>query len=116
MKYQLFQTFDLNAGAVAGPILIFPREAPAIRHFNTLLAEVEPFKKYPADYVLLHIGQLNEETGMIQPCLDTDDDGQPIVTPPKTVASGKHWLHAQQPSTAQTANTEAERVRNLNTH
>lgn len=96
MRYKLFQCYDLKAEQVAGPIMIFPREAPAIRHFQNELGKGEGsyLGQYPSDYILLHIGTLDEQTGRITAI--HDENG--VACNPEIVATGKEWVDQQQPA------------------
>lgn len=92
MKYKLFQIFDTKAEAVAGPILIFPREGPAIRYFQDLLEDKNtPYNKHPNDYVLTEIGTLDEETGLILPRHYEDEHKNMKIQLPEIIATGKEW-------------------------
>lgn len=85
-RKQLYQLYDTKAGVVSGPILSANKPAPMVRSFNELLADknTDP-GKYPEDYQLLHVGEQDEETGIITPA----EHG------PATVATGTQWLEAQ---------------------
>lgn len=96
MKYRLYQLYDNKAQHVAGPILIFPREAAAIREFHRLLStEGTQAAQYPGDFDLLEIGTLDEETGMIRGMYTGDENGIMKQVIPEPIATGRGWLESQ---------------------
>ena len=98
---QLYQLHDRESGIVGGPIMAAHRAAPAIREFHAVLADKDTQPgKYPEHFVLLRVGEQDEETGQI------------TGGPPEVVTTGEAWLHAQQPrDRGASANSDEPAVR-----
>lgn len=83
MHTRLYQIYDKNAENVVGPIMVFPKEGPAIRAFNETCAQKDSMvNKYPHEYELRCIGEQNTDTGEITPIMFT-------------VATGTQWAESQ---------------------
>lgn len=79
----LYQIFDVTAETVVGPIMRENKDGPAVRHFNSLLANKDTaLGQHPADYQLLRLGTQDEETGEINSEVEV-------------VTSGVAWLESQ---------------------
>lgn len=92
---KLFQIYDKVAMTVAGVIMSSARPEAIIRDFTELLANPNTqLHKYPDDFILLEIGEQNQNTGELTPC------------DPKTIYTGSHWKRLQaNPDSSSPANT-----------
>lgn len=101
-RKQLYQLYDTNAGAVAGPIMAAQRPAPVVRAFHDLLKDTSTDPgKYPEDFIVRHLGEQDEETGIITA------HAEPMV-----IATGSEWLEAQhRVTTGASANSDEPAVR-----
>lgn len=80
----LYQMYDLEAQAVAGPIIIEKRDAPAIRAFYSVLQNADTLPgKYPEHFELRKIGEQDEETAQL------------TTHKPDCIATGRAWLEQQ---------------------
>lgn len=101
MRKQLYQIRDRIAGVVVGPIMAFPREAPAIREFEDLLANQQTtIGQHPADYDLHHIGQQDQDSGELDPII------------PTTIYYGQDWVTKQHTKPAEALNLYARENNN----
>lgn len=81
-KTRLYQMYDLTAQAAAGPIILERRDGPAIRSFTAVLADKTTTPgQYPDQFELRLLGEQNDETSMIDPCIP-----QAIITGSAIVA------------------------------
>lgn len=80
----LYAVRDVVSQSVVSGIIMEMTDAPAIRAFHDALATPEsPMGKHPADYVLVDLGEINMDTGLI------------IGVSPITIATGASWLESQ---------------------
>jgi hypothetical protein len=83
MNIQLFSIHDVKAGAYLPPFTL-PTTQMAKRTFaDTVNDRNHSFSKHPEDYTLFHIGEFDDESGMI-----TNDKGN------KAIANGKDFQHS----------------------
>lgn len=86
---KIFAVYDRVAQDQVGPLMVFNREQAAIRIFTDGLADKSTtLGQHPDDYVLLALGELNEETAAIIGYLE-----------PGEVVTGRQWLALQEKST-----------------
>lgn len=86
MQKNLYMVYDKTAQTTIGGIIQEHRDAPAIRAFHDALGMKDSLlAQHPADYTLLQIGILEEETGLLLPMLGDS----PVV-----IATGSSWLEA----------------------
>lgn len=79
----LYQLYDLTANTVLGSIIIEKHDGPAVRTFNDVLADRNTMPgQHPQDFILLQIGQQDEDTG----------DISPLAGGVRTVTTGTAWL------------------------
>lgn len=98
-KTKLFQMYDLQAGLVAGPIMIERAAGPAIRAFNSVLGNKNTTPgQYPEDFNLLIVGEQDDASGEI------------TTMPPEIIATGKAWREAHE-GTAASALQQAATLR-----
>lgn len=84
MVDRLYIIYDLVAQMLFGAIIRVSNDEVARRSFHDALAAKDsPFANHQGDYVLLYIGDIDEQTGIITPT----DNRHPV-------ASGKDWLDA----------------------
>lgn len=75
-RVQLYILFDTIAMTTLGHIVQANREEQAIRSFREILEQKDTAPgSYPADFVMLHIGEQNTETGEL-----TSKEPTPIYT------------------------------------
>lgn len=80
-KLKLYQMFDTVSMTVFGPIIHGSRDEAVVRQFTDILNRPETLPgQYPKDFVLMHIGEQNQETGEIEP------------VDPQTIYTGRVWL------------------------
>lgn len=80
----LYAVRDTVSQAIVSAIIVEMTDAPAIRAFHDALATPDsPMGKHPADYVLLDLGEINLESGLI------------IGVEPLVIATGAAWLESQ---------------------
>lgn len=92
MDKQIYSVFDLVAGQMFGPLLVLPNHAVARRTFqDALMGEGSVMAPHPADYVLIHIGTINVETGAIRQLTNDPSTTSPIIT-------GEAIIHLQNPA------------------
>lgn len=95
----LYQMYDNEAQAVAGPIIIEKRDAPAIRAFHGVLGNDKTLPgQYPEHFELRLIGQQDEETGHLHlhsSCPNCGQTGEQEIAS-GTIATGKAWVATQQ--------------------
>lgn len=69
MKTLLYTVKDTKVGSV-GAVLKFRNDALAIRCFGDAVSQKDSiYNTHPADFALVCIGEIDEETGIIQPLL-----------------------------------------------
>lgn len=86
----LYQMYDNEAEAVAGPLISEKRDAPAIRMFHSVLANDKTLPgQYPEHFELRKVGEQDEETAQLT-----------ATTPPHIVATGAAWLEQQHRDTS----------------
>lgn len=65
MKLQVFSVFDSKVGAFATPFFV-PTRGAAVRSFmDACRDETLPFKKHPGDYRLFHLGEFDDNAGLL---------------------------------------------------
>lgn len=75
MKLMILSVFDHKAIAFMAP-MFFRAKGEAIRSMMDAVATKDTnFCKYPDDYVMMHIGDFDDESGVITPCVPV-----PIIT------------------------------------
>lgn len=81
----IYAVRDLVAENIASGLIMEFTDAPAIRAFHDALANPQsPLSTHPKDYVLLDLGEINLETGLI------------IGAEPITIATGASWVEANE--------------------
>lgn len=84
----IYAVYDIIAKTIVGPLMMMNRDEPAIRIFTDALADKAlTLGQHPADYELLKLAHINEDTPEIQPY-----ETQTIIT-------GKQWLAMQEKNT-----------------
>lgn len=82
---QLYQLYDIEAEAVAGPIFNEHTAAPAIRKFHAIFQRENTLPHdYPQHFVLRHLGTQDEVTGRLN------------AVEPVTIATGAAWATQQE--------------------
>lgn len=80
----IYAVRDTVSESIVSALILELTDAPAIRAFHDALAQPDsPMGKHPGDYVLLDLGEINLETGLIIGC------------EPLTIATGAAWLESQ---------------------
>lgn len=102
-KIQLYIIYDTVAMTTLGGILLAHREQQAIRTFSELLNNKDTAPgQYPSDFTLLHVGEMNTDTGEL------------TGTEPKLTYTGRLHLsmkeHAAQRSDHLTADTASRQA------
>ena len=67
-RLRLFQTYDLVAQSIIGPIIITANEGAALRIFTDSLKNPDSLGKHPEDYQMREIGKIDPDTGELTPC------------------------------------------------
>lgn len=67
MILRLYRVFDTKAETGIGPLLMEPRDAPAIRTFTDALKDAQSLGRHPEDYELLYLGDMNEHCAITIP-------------------------------------------------
>lgn len=68
MKLQIYSIYDSKVGAFVTPVFLRSR-GEAIRSIVEAVNNPAPnnnIEKYPADYTLFHLGEFDDETGLVQ--------------------------------------------------
>ena len=101
-KTKLYTLLDTEAQLVSN-IMLHRREAPAIRDFHNVLGmkDTQP-GRYPEQFKLVCIGEMDDETGQLS-----------AYTPPEDVTTGAEWLATQERNTLISA---ASRVNGESVH
>lgn len=90
-NYNLYAMKDTEADLLAGPVFQERMHGAAVRAFNDVLGRENQLPgQYPQHFILLHLGNIDLETGTLTP----------LPEGPRTIATGEQWLAAKQ--TAQT--------------
>lgn len=91
----LYQLYDRKAQAVSGPIMIYKRDAAAVRLFHSVLSDTrtEP-GRYPEDFELRLIGEQNEYTAQL------------TALEPQIIATGTQWVEQQNRNQQEKLNAE----------
>src|SRR5690348_14745927 len=85
----LYQMFDTRAMQPLGPIFGVRAEGAAIRNFTDVLAQPDTLPgQHPEDFVLLHLGTQNDETGALTPA------------EPRPAFHGRTWQEMRQAATS----------------
>lgn len=70
MILKIFSIKDNMAEAFIPPFFL-PKVAMAVRTFNDMLQDPKhQFSKHPEDYYLFHLGELDDQTGVITPSVE----------------------------------------------
>lgn len=86
MNKKIYAIYDTMAQAITGPLWTFGHDAAAIRTFNDLASDNRTeIAKHPADYNLILLGELVDETT--------------ILPHSETILEGSQWLALNQKST-----------------
>lgn len=89
MRKGIYAVRDLVSETIVSGLILEGTDAPAIRSFHDALSNPNGgLSQHPKDFVLLDLGELNMETGVIVGCT------------PITIATGASWLESQKGSEA----------------
>lgn len=94
MKQGLYAVYDEIAASIHGGIMMFSHDAPAMRFFEDLCKDERTnIAKHLTDYKLIHIGDIDDQTAMLQPGGGYTLHGTQIDTLPLTrdVLTGRQW-------------------------
>lgn len=85
----IFSIYDTCAKSFGNPTL-FPNEAVALRSWAGLLADDDlQYAKHPGDYVLYHLGEFDQESGIITTTAPAPVRRGDQVVLPETLTNGK---------------------------
>lgn len=80
----IYAVRDLVSELIVSGLIMEMTDAPAIRSFHDALSQPgSALAAHPKDFVLLDLGEINTETGVIVGCT------------PITIATGASWLESQ---------------------
>lgn len=84
-KINLYIIYDHVALQTRGVMIPSNRDEHVIRQFSEVLAQPDTdLGKYPNDFSLLHVGEQEQDTGVLTPC------------EPRTVFTGRIWKRLQE--------------------
>lgn len=84
----IYAVRDVVSTSIVSQLILEHQDAPAIRSFHDALSEPNsPMGKHPADYVLVDLGEINLDTGLI------------VGVEPIIIATGASWLESQKGAT-----------------
>lgn len=64
---KIYSVLDIKAG-VYSPLMSFPNSVYAIRAFESMVNQPDTnINRYPFDFVLHYLGEMDDNTGMIKP-------------------------------------------------
>lgn len=65
MLKEIYAVYDVKAGTIASPLMLFPNRGVAVRSFRDALTADSPMRLHPEDYCLFFLGTLDPELGLL---------------------------------------------------